>query len=61
MSIWIALASFYVCWCSSATSSHPRETLSYSMYSWHHDGGSMAKIISLDDDEEHIQNVLTKF
>ena len=27
---------FYHCWCSIATSSHLRETWSYSMSSWHH-------------------------
>ena len=70
LSMWIAHASIHVCYCSSVTSSHSRETMSYSMSSWHHHtilapsphgGGSITKMISLDDEKELIHKVLTNF
>ena len=62
MFMWIAHALIHACWFSSVISSHLRETMSYLMSSCHHhtilyphhSDGSMAKMISIDDDEEPI-------
>jgi hypothetical protein len=63
--MWIAPASSHACWCSSAI---VRDFVifdailapSYNITISPHGGGPIAKMISLDDDEEHIQKVLTK-
>ena len=67
--MWIANAFNHACWCSSATSLHPRDLAifdailapSYNTLSSPHSGGSMVKMISLiDDDEEPVRKVFMK-
>ena len=64
----IAHAFIHACWCSSATSSHLRDSTIYNVMlaplcntlSSPHNGGSMAKMVSLANNEEPIQKVFTK-
>ena len=69
MSMWIAHAFNHACWCSSILLSHSRETLPHLMSFWYpaynilslpHSSGSMAKMITLGDDEKPIRKVFTK-
>ena len=61
--MWIAHAFIHVCWCTSDTSLHLREAPLYLMLSWHYhtilyphlSGSLLAKMMSLNDDEEPIQ------
>lgn len=58
----------HACYCNNVSSLHLRDIMPYSISSWHHHrilapsphgGGSISKVISLDDDEELIHKVLT--
>jgi hypothetical protein len=64
VSMWIVHKFVHPQWCSRAISSHSRKTLPLLMSSWHYhtilyphllsppNGGSMMKMISLNDDEK---------
>jgi hypothetical protein len=69
--MWIVLASFHACWCSSTMHviAFERDFVifnvilapSYNTTPSPHGDGSMAKMISLDEEEEvHIRKVLIK-
>ena len=65
--MWIAHAFIHVCWCSSVPSiAFKRDYAkvdvilapSYNTLSSHHSDGSMAKMISLDDDDGELIRVV---